>query len=129
MEIESILKAAGFIAIAAAFANILGPRLKIPIPLLLLGFGLLIGLDDTWGLDVHKLGHVFEVIIVLAVGLIVFEGGFAIRFSSLRNVGPIVRNLVLLGLLVTTIFAMFVANVVLGWEIRLAIIFLSLIHI
>ena len=129
MEIESILKAAGFIAIAAAFANILGPRLKIPIPLLLLGFGLLIGLDDTWGLDVHKLGHVFEVIIVLAVGLIVFEGGFAIRFSSLRNVGPIVRNLVLLGLLVTTIFAMFVANVVLGWEIRLAIIFGALITV
>ena len=81
--------------------------LRVPSILFLLLIGLVVGPLARLGLGAPVLDpdRVFGALLLpgvsLAVGLVLYEGGFSLRRDELRQVGPAVRNLITVGALVT----------------------------
>ncbi len=98
---SAALAALGVIGFGLALANQVAKRLRIPPILVYLVLGTLAG-ESVFGIvRPHDLGPLFETALEVLVGLIVFEGAFAIDTDYLRRVGRFVRNLLTLGLLMT----------------------------
>ena len=89
-------------------------RIRMPAIVLLSIIGLLAGPIFGWLEPDKDFGQVMEVMIKLAVAIILFEGGLNLKVSELKQAGPGVRRLVLLGLpiswMIATAFAYFVAG-------------------
>ena len=129
MEIDLALRAAAAIAGAAALGQIISRRFPIPLPLFLLAAGLLLGRDGLNVVRTHELEEFVRVIVVIAVALIVFEGGTALRLASLRTLAPVVRNVILLGLLVTPAVGAVAAWLFLDFDWRMAFLFGALVTV
>ncbi|MCA9851436.1 MAG: cation:proton antiporter, partial [Dehalococcoidia bacterium] len=98
---SAALAALGVIGFGIALANQLAKRLRVPPILVYLVLGALAG-ESVFGIvRPHDLEPLFETALEVLVGLIVFEGAFAIDTDYLRRVGRFVRNLLTLGLLLT----------------------------
>lgn len=127
MEVDAALRAAAVIAGAAALGQIVCRRIPIPLPIFLLGMGLLFGHDGLGLVETRELAELVRVVVVLAVALIVFEGGAALRLASLRTLAPVVRNVVLLGLVVTPAVGALAAWLFLDFDWRAAFLFGALV--
>lgn len=103
-------------------------RLRLPSILLLLLVGILAGPvakhflhDQHLYLDPDALfGDLLLPIVSLFVALILYEGGLTLKFSELPAVGPAVRNLVTIGVLLTWGIAFLAGRYILGLDWRLA---------
>lgn len=129
MEIDVALRAAAAIAGAAALGQILTRRLPIPLPVFLLAVGLLLGHDGLSVVETAEIADLTRVAVVLAVALIVFEGGTALRMRMLRLLGPTVRNLVVLGLIITPIVGALGAHYFLDFGWRASALFGALVAV
>ncbi|GAB4330778.1 MAG: cation:proton antiporter [Dehalococcoidia bacterium] len=129
MEIDVALRAAAAIAGAAALGQILTRRLPIPLPVFLLAVGLLLGHDGLGVVETAEIADLARVAVVLAVALIVFEGGTALRLRMLRLLGPTVRNLVVLGLIITPIAGALGAHYFLDFGWRASALFGALVSV
>ncbi|MEM7133357.1 MAG: sodium:proton antiporter [Chloroflexota bacterium] len=106
---------------AGIFCQWLAWRVKIPaiLPLLITGF--------IFGPVLHilhpqeTLGALFFPIISFAVAIILFEGSLTLNWSELRTVAATVRNLLIVGTLVTWFGGALAARLILGtsWETSL----------
>ena len=127
MDVDLALRAIAVIAAAAAVGQVVSRRLPIPLPVFLLAAGLALGGS---GLDIVRtsdLTDLVRVIVSVAVALIVFEGGTLLNWRLVRVLGPVVRNMVVGGLLLTTIVGMLAAHFALGFGWRLAALFGALV--
>ena len=127
MDVDLALRAIAVIAAAAAVGQVVSRRLPIPLPVFLLAAGLALGGS---GLDIvrtNDLSDLVRVIVSVAVALIVFEGGTLLNWRLVRVLGPVVRNMVVGGLLLTTIVGMLAAHFALGFGWRLAALFGALV--
>ena len=124
------------ILILGIFAQWLAWRIKIPAILPLILFGLIVG--PIMSLDLflgHKLidpaellpNQTLHYIVSLSVGIILFEGGLTLKLKEVRHVAGMVRNLILIGPLITMIGTALAAWYLLGMDFRIALIFGSLI--
>ncbi len=104
-------------------------RLRLPAILLLLGFGMLLGLfvrpdqmlAELTGSQDELIGpKVLFPIVSLAVAAILFEGGLTLKFAELKHSGGLVFRLVSVGALVTWVLSGLAAWLVLGLDGRLA---------
>lgn len=127
MEVDVALRALAVVAGSAVAAQVIARRLPIPVPVILLTCGVVFGSDGLGAIDAAELHDLIRVIVVLAVALIVFEGGTVLNWRLLRVVGPVVRNLVVLGLIVTPIVGAVAAHYALGFGWRLSILFGALV--
>lgn len=127
MSVEDGLQAAAVVAMAAALGRIITRRLPIPLPVFLLAVGLVAGKDGLGLVEPAKLGELARLSIILAVALIVFEGGTLLQAGSLRRMAPLVRNLVIGGLTITPIVGALAAHFLLGFPWRLSALFGSLV--
>ncbi len=127
MGVEDGLQAAAVVAAAAAAGRIITRRLPLPLPVFLLAVGLIAGTDGLGLVEPAKLGELGRVSVMVAVALIVFEGGSLLRASSLRRAAPLLRNLVIGGLVVTPVVGALAAHFLLGFPWRLAALFGSLV--
>lgn len=117
-------------------------RFKIPAILPLILIGLLVGpiaseflstdgskwIEPMWNGDEGLFpGESLFYFVSLAISIILFEGGLTLRFSEIRNVGPIITKLITIGSLVTFFGAAIAAHYIfyLSWEI--SFLFSSLI--
>ncbi|MBU3820589.1 cation:proton antiporter [Flavobacteriaceae bacterium XHP0103] len=117
-------------------------RFKIPAILPLILIGLLVGpiaseflstdgskwIEPMWnGNEGLFPGESLFYFVSLAISIILFEGGLTLRFSEIRNVGPIITKLITIGSLVTFFGAAIAAHYIfyLSWEI--SFLFSSLI--
>lgn len=82
-------------------AQILGEFLKVPGIVLLLIFGIALGVDGLGVLHPSQLGSGLEVLVSLAVAIILFEGGLNLKLKELSEVSVSLRNLVTFGTLIT----------------------------
>jgi len=98
---SAALAALGVIGFGLALANQIAKRLRIPPILVYLVLGALAGESVLGIVRPHDLDPLFETLLEVLVGLIVFEGAFAIDTDYLRRVGRFVRNLLTVGLLLT----------------------------
>lgn len=80
---------------------VLAKRVRIPgIVLLLLG-GVLLGPEGFGVIQPDTLGPTLNVLVAVAVGLILFEGGLTLDVAGYRSAPKVIRNLLTVGVLVT----------------------------
>jgi len=127
MEVEVALRAAAVIAAAAAVGQVVCRRLPFPLPVFLLAVGMGLGHDGLNVVQTGRLGNLASVTVSLSVALIVFEGGTVLNWRLLRALGPVVRNLVAGGLLLTPLVGMLAAHYLVGFGWRLAALFGALV--
>lgn len=95
------LSAFGVVALAVAVTNQAARRLYAPPVLVYLVIGVLAGPSLLGVFDPADLHEIHRLALEVLVGLLVFEGAFAIDVRYLRRVGGVVRNLLTAGLLAT----------------------------
>lgn len=107
MNPESVLAQLAVIVSLGMGAQWVAWRLKVPSILLLLLMGLAVGplARLSMGAPILDPDLLFKDLLLpgvsLAVGLVLYEGGFSLRRDELQHVGPAVRNLISIGALVT----------------------------
>ncbi len=103
-------------------AQWLGWRLRLPSILLLLLTGILLG--PVLGIlnPDAIFGDLLLPLVSISVGIILFEGGLSLSFADLRDVGPVIRNLVTLGVLITAILVALSAWLLLGLQWKTAML-------
>ncbi|MBX2843817.1 MAG: cation:proton antiporter [Flammeovirgaceae bacterium] len=111
-------------------------RIKVPAILPLIIIGLLVG--PIWSMisyDGQKFidgdnifqGEFLFDVISISVGLILFEGGLTLKLKEVNSLAKTVRNLIIVGTIVTLFGGAMVAHYVLGMSMRFAFLFGSLI--
>ncbi len=103
-------------------------RLRLPSILLLLAAGFATG--QAWLGFIHPeelFGELLFPIVSLSVAVILFEGGLTLRLSEVRETGKVVLSLILLGALVTWGLTTAAAYWILGFDIKLAVLFGALL--
>jgi len=117
---DDLLQSLAWLAVLGIGSQWLAWRLRLPSILLLLVIGFIAG-PVTGLLDPDRmLGEMLMPFVSVAVALILFEGGLTLKFSELKDIGPVVRNLVTIGALVTWMGATLAAKWCLGWGWALA---------
>jgi cell volume regulation protein A len=111
-----ILAAGGLLALGLA-ASLLAGRLRIPGLVLFLGVGMLVG-SDGLGLIHFADYELARTIGILALALILFEGGLAAGFPEIRPVLGSAISLAILGTLVTAV----VTGLVASWLLDLSLL-------
>ncbi|HKJ44294.1 MAG TPA: sodium:proton antiporter [Balneolales bacterium] len=97
-------------------------RFKIPAILLLLLAGIAAGPVTGIINPDHLFGDLLFPIISLSVAVILFEGGLSLRFSELKNIGDVVRNLITVGVIVTWVLGSVGAYYFLHFDISLSVL-------
>ena len=100
MSDEQFILVAGLLLTAGLAASLMAGRLRLPGLLLFLGIGMLIGTDALGWLDFDDY-HLAETIGVIALALILFEGGLTAGWDGIRPVLRPSLSLALVGTLVT----------------------------
>jgi len=92
------------LALSVAFGGILmvlAKRLKIPGIVLLLFGGVALGPEGFGLVQPETLGPALNVLVSVAVGLILFEGGLTLNMSGYKSAPRVIRNLLTIGVLMT----------------------------
>src|SRR5690349_14476359 len=107
--------AGGALLAAGIGATLIAGRLRLPGLVLFLGLGMLIGSDGLgWvALDDYKLARNIGII---ALALILFEGGLTAGLSELRPVAGPALSLAVFGTLVTAAITGFAAKALFGFS-------------
>lgn len=124
------------ILILGIFAQWFAWKLKMPAILPLIIIGLMVGpfasLDWFFGYKLINPNNIFEgkmlnYFVSLSVGIILFEGGLTLKMKEVRNVASTVRNLIIIGPIISLIGGGLAAHYFLDLDIRIALLFGSLI--
>ena len=110
------------IVVLGVGAQWLAWRLRLPAILLLLVVGFLAG--PVFGL-IHPdevFGDLLFPIVSLSVAIILFEGGLSLDIAELGEIGGVVRNLIVSGILVTWVAATILAYFLLDFALPLAVL-------
>jgi NhaP-type Na+/H+ or K+/H+ antiporter/mannitol/fructose-specific phosphotransferase system IIA component (Ntr-type) len=92
------------LALSAAVGGmlmVLAKRLRIPGIVLLLFGGVLLGPEGLGLVQPATLGPTLNVLVAVAVGLILFEGGLTLNVDGYRTASEVIRNLLTIGVAVT----------------------------
>ncbi|HEY9509144.1 MAG TPA: cation:proton antiporter [Verrucomicrobiae bacterium] len=112
---------------AGIFFTIIARRLNLPAIILLLAGGVALG---PVGLNIvrpESLGDFLPVVVALAVGLILFEGGLTLDFANYRKGSRVIQRLLTVGVLVTWILSAFFIWLIFRPEIEMALLCGSLV--
>lgn len=124
------------ILILSVFAQWLAWKIKIPAILPLIIIGLALGPASTlFSPDGGKLldgdaifsGDLLFAFVSISVGVILFEGGLTLKLREIRDQARVVRNLLIVGPIITLFGGGFAAHYLLGLDYRLAFLFGALI--
>lgn len=126
------------IIILGIFAQWAAWRMKLPaiFPLILIGLlaGPIASLDIFLGsklIDPARIfnqeGNILNYFVSLSVGIILFEGGLTLKLKEVRHVATTVRNLIIVGPIISLIGGGLAAYYILGIDIKIALLFGSLI--
>jgi NhaP-type Na+/H+ or K+/H+ antiporter len=110
-------------------AQALAHHLRIPGIVLLLASGVAFGPDGFGLIRPESLGPALNIITGFAVAVILFEGGLNLKFKRLKRAQRSIRQLILLGGLVTVIGAAFTTHLVMEWPWKNAILFGTLVMV
>jgi NhaP-type Na+/H+ or K+/H+ antiporter len=98
-------------------------RLRLPAILFLLLAGILLGPSLGYLNPDALFGDLLLPIVTLAVAVILFEGSLTLKFSELQEHGRMVRNLLIIGVLVTWVVATLAAYLALPMSLSIAALF------
>ena len=100
MSDEQLILVAGLLLTAGLAASLMAGRIRLPGLVLFLGLGMLVGTDGLGWLDFSDY-HLAETIGVIALALILFEGGLTAGWGDIRPVLRPAISLALFGTLLT----------------------------
>ncbi|MFP4157698.1 MAG: cation:proton antiporter [Opitutales bacterium] len=86
---------------AGCLLTVLSRRLHMPTIVLLLFGGFALGPEGLGWLEPDALGDYLPMIVSLAVGLILFEGGLTLDLKQFRHTSTVIRRLLTVGVLIT----------------------------
>ncbi|MEN8724544.1 MAG: cation:proton antiporter, partial [Lentimonas sp.] len=86
---------------AGCILTVLSRRLHLPTIVLLLIGGFALGSEGFGWLDPDALGDLLPMIVSLAVGLILFEGGLTLDIRDFKQTSTIIKRLLTVGVLIT----------------------------
>ncbi|MEM8867592.1 MAG: cation:proton antiporter [Verrucomicrobiota bacterium] len=86
---------------AGCLLTVLSRRMHLPTIVLLLGGGFILGPEGLGFLEADKLGEFLPMIVSLAVGLILFEGGLTLEIKNFTDTSIVIKRLLSVGVLVT----------------------------
>ena len=124
------------ILVLGIFAQWFAWKIKLPaiFPLILIGMlaGPVASLDIFWGSKLINPKGIFEgkilnYFVSLSVGIILFEGGLTLKLREVRHVASTVRNLVLIGSLISLLGGALAAHYIIGLDLNIAFLFGALI--
>ncbi len=124
------------ILVLGIFAQWVSWKIKLPaiFPLIMIGLivGPLASMDIFMGqklIDPDRIfeGNMLNYFVSLSVGVILFEGGLTLRLKEVRQVATTVRNLIIFGPIISLIGGGLAAYYFLDMDIRIALLFGSLI--
>src|SRR5919197_3154957 len=104
MHYGELILITGALLTAGLVASSVAVRLRVPALLLFLGIGMAIGSDGTGWIDFDDY-ELARTVGVIALGLILFEGGLASGFDEIRPVLRPALSLAFLGTLATALIA------------------------
>jgi NhaP-type Na+/H+ or K+/H+ antiporter len=110
-------------------AQAIGRHVLIPGIVVLLGAGVALGPDIANVIRPQQLGSAQSGIVGFAVAIIMFEGGMRLEVGRLRKQAQVIRRLVLLGALITAVGGTLACHLIMGWDIRLSILFGTLVMV
>ncbi len=99
-----LILVAGALLAAALAASLLAGRIRVPGLVLFLGLGMAIGSDGTGWIHFNDYSRA-RTIGVVALALILFEGGLTAGFREIKPVLPTAMSLALVGTLVTAVIS------------------------
>jgi NhaP-type Na+/H+ or K+/H+ antiporter len=117
---DELLQSLAWLAVLGVGSQWLAWRLRLPSILLLLVIGFLAGPVMKLIHPDTMLGDLLMPFVSVAVSLILFEGGLTLKFSELKDIGHVVRNLVTVGAVVTWVGGTLAAKWCFGWGWPLA---------
>ncbi|MCA1634345.1 MAG: cation:proton antiporter [Acidobacteria bacterium] len=125
----AVLATLVLVLLAGTSAQILAERMRVPATGPLLVAGLLFGPAVLGLVQPELLGVTLRVVVRAAVAVVVFEGGLLLKVSELRHTSRAVAGLVSVGLLITTLLAALLVNLLLGWSWELSLLFGAIVSV
>jgi NhaP-type Na+/H+ or K+/H+ antiporter len=113
--------------LAGVLAQALGRHFLVPGIVILLGLGVLLGPDVADVIRPRALGPALDAIVGFSVAVIMFEGGMRLEAKALRAQLVVIRRLITLGAVITAVGAAAACRIVMGWDLRLSILFGTLV--
>jgi CPA1 family monovalent cation:H+ antiporter len=98
-------------------------RARLPAILFLLACGVVVGPATGWLRPEALLGDLLFPFISLAVAVILFEGSVTLRFADIAGLGPVIRNLITIGVLVSWVVTAVATRLAVGFSWELAALF------
>ena len=111
------------IVVSGVLAQWVAWKFRFPSILLLLIFGFIAGPVTGFLNPDSFFGHLLFPFVSISVALILFEGGMNLKFSELKVVGSLVRNLITIGILITWILSTLAAFYILNFSFTLSVLF------
>ena len=100
---EKFIISLSAIVVSGVLAQWIAWKFRFPSILLLLIFGFIAGPLTGFIHPDSFFGDLLFPFVSISVAIILFEGGMNLKFSELKVVGPLIRNLITIGILVTWI--------------------------
>ena len=126
---EHLLLGLAAVLVCGVGAQWLAWRLRLPSILLLLVVGFVVGPGLGWVNPDELLGDLLFPLVSAFVAIILFEGGLSLRLKELAEAGRTVRNLMVIGVVVTWIGCGIASWWILGLDPRLAAVFGALLTV
>jgi potassium/hydrogen antiporter len=126
MSDEQFILVAGLLLTGGLAASLMAGRIRLPGLVLFLGLGMLVGSDALGWIDFSDY-HLAETIGVIALALILFEGGLTAGWSDIRPVLRPAISLAIVGTLVTAAIGGVVAMVLLDLSLTEGLLLGSII--
>lgn len=123
MDAHNLLIMVEFAIVIGIAGYVVADRLRLPAIVFLMLLGIVVGPELLGWIDPTQLGEGLRVLVSIAVGIIVFEGGMLLDFDQMRAASPPIRNLVSIGVLVSVVGGTLVAWQVAGLSFELALLF------
>src|SRR5215510_11049926 len=122
MSTDQILLGVGLILVLAVGSQVLASRLRIPALIILLPAGFTAGALTTDVNPDRLLGAAFQPLVSLAVAVILYDSGLALRWGSVRGrARRVVPRLIYAGVPITMAFAAVFAGLLLGMSAGAAV--------
>ena len=116
------------VAVAAgAMLMVVARRLQTSAIVVLLLGGIVLGPEMLGVVQPSSLGDLLPVVVSLAVGLILFEGGLTLEVSGYRSASALIRRLLSVGVLVTWFVTAALAWLLFGFPVPIALLAGSLV--
>lgn len=114
-------------AAAGALLVALSERLRIPSIALLLVGGVLLGPEVLAVVRPDSLGRGLDVVVMLAIGIILFEGGLTLDIAGFRREPQVITRMLTVGVLVTWIGVAAAVHLIFGLTIEMSVMAGSLL--